>query len=58
MCRTSVVSEANEMITFVSCTAECLPGRTVSQCFCRWDRVLNPAIVKGTWTKEVKIKYS
>lgn len=32
--------------------AECLPGRTVSQCFCRWDRVLNPAIVKGTWTKE------
>ncbi|KAJ6326796.1 hypothetical protein OIU78_013808 [Salix suchowensis] len=32
--------------------AECLPGRTVSQCFCRWDRVLNPAIFKGTWTKE------
>ncbi|CAK7335479.1 unnamed protein product [Dovyalis caffra] len=43
---------AEELINFVSCTAECLPGRTVSQCFCRWDRVLNPAIVKGTWTKE------
>ncbi|XP_021669687.2 uncharacterized protein LOC110656980 [Hevea brasiliensis] len=32
--------------------AECLPQRTVSQCFTRWNRVLNPAIVKGTWTKE------
>ncbi|KAJ8766120.1 hypothetical protein K2173_021637 [Erythroxylum novogranatense] len=32
--------------------AECLPGRTISQCFCRWKRVLNPEIIKGTWTKE------
>ncbi|KDP25479.1 hypothetical protein JCGZ_20635 [Jatropha curcas] len=32
--------------------AECLPGRTVSQCFTRWNRVLNPAVVKGAWTKE------
>ncbi|CAN1184279.1 Transcription factor MYB3R-5 [Linum perenne] len=32
--------------------AECIPGRSVSQCFYRWNRVLNPAIYKGTWTKE------
>ncbi|WCJ26208.1 myb domain protein 3r-5 [Euphorbia peplus] len=32
--------------------AECLPRRTVSQCFTRWNRVLSPGLVKGTWTKE------
>ncbi|CAN0900022.1 Transcription factor MYB3R-5 [Linum grandiflorum] len=32
--------------------AECLQGRSVSQCFYRWNRVLNPAIYKGAWTKE------
>ncbi|CAI0476376.1 unnamed protein product [Linum tenue] len=32
--------------------AECLPGRSISQCFYRWHRVLNPSIFKGTWTKE------
>ncbi|XP_065858208.1 transcription factor MYB3R-5-like [Euphorbia lathyris] len=32
--------------------AECLPNRTISQCFTRWKRVVNPGIVKGTWTKE------
>ncbi|EEF51134.1 myb, putative [Ricinus communis] len=32
--------------------AESLPQKTTSQCFTRWKRVLNPAIVKGTWTKE------
>ncbi|KAL6344699.1 hypothetical protein AAG906_002605 [Vitis piasezkii] len=33
---------------------ECLKDRTVIQCQHRWQKVLNPEIVKGSWTKEVK----
>ncbi|KAK8690957.1 hypothetical protein V6N13_074481 [Hibiscus sabdariffa] len=32
--------------------AEFLPGRTDIQCFHRWQKVLNPQILKGPWTKE------
>ncbi|KAK8578705.1 hypothetical protein V6N12_069049 [Hibiscus sabdariffa] len=32
--------------------AEFLPGRTDIQCFHRWQKVLNPQIFKGPWTKE------
>ncbi|CAL9030014.1 unnamed protein product [Prunus brigantina] len=32
--------------------AACLPGRTDVQCLQRWQKVLNPEIVKGPWTKE------
>ncbi|WJZ85109.1 hypothetical protein VitviT2T_004666 [Vitis vinifera] len=31
---------------------ECLKDRTVIQCQHRWQKVLNPEIVKGSWTKE------
>ncbi|TKY70919.1 Myb-related protein 3R-1 [Spatholobus suberectus] len=29
-----------------------LPGRTDVQCLHRWQKVLNPDLVKGSWTKE------
>eukprot|EP01022_Parablepharisma_sp_SALTPOND_P026515 TRINITY_DN64309_c1_g1_i1.p1 TRINITY_DN64309_c1_g1~~TRINITY_DN64309_c1_g1_i1.p1 ORF type:complete len:634 (+),score=67.82 TRINITY_DN64309_c1_g1_i1:3460-5361(+) len=32
--------------------AEALPGRTDVQCLHRWQKVLNPELVKGPWTEE------
>ncbi|KAH7669458.1 Transcription factor Myb domain-containing protein [Dioscorea alata] len=32
--------------------AECIPGRTDVQCLHRYDKVLNPNLIKGSWTKE------
>ncbi|XP_038976184.1 transcription factor MYB3R-5-like [Phoenix dactylifera] len=32
--------------------SELFPGRTDLQCRSRWKRVLNPELIKGTWTKE------
>ncbi|KAG8374884.1 hypothetical protein BUALT_Bualt10G0041900 [Buddleja alternifolia] len=32
--------------------AECISGRTDVQCLHRWQKVLNPDLVKGPWTKE------
>ncbi|KAE8681315.1 Myb domain protein 3r-5, putative isoform 2 [Hibiscus syriacus] len=32
--------------------AEFLPGRTNIQCLHRWQKVLNPQILKGPWTKK------
>lgn len=32
--------------------AETVPGRTAIQCLHRWQKVLNPNLVKGPWTKE------
>lgn len=32
--------------------AEALPGRTDVQCLHRWQKVLNPCLVKGPWTQE------
>ncbi|XP_031277429.1 transcription factor MYB3R-4-like [Pistacia vera] len=32
--------------------AECVPDRTDVQCLHRWQKVLNPNLVKGSWTKE------
>ncbi|KAI4315384.1 hypothetical protein L6164_028199 [Bauhinia variegata] len=32
--------------------AASLPGRTDTQCLHRWQKVLNPELVKGSWTKE------
>ncbi|BBN08227.1 protein Mp3R-MYB4 [Marchantia polymorpha subsp. ruderalis] len=32
--------------------AKAVPNRTEIQCLQRWQKVLNPAIVKGYWTKE------
>ncbi|KAF5943291.1 hypothetical protein HYC85_020933 [Camellia sinensis] len=32
--------------------AECLSGRTDVQCLHRWQKVLNPELVKGPWTKD------
>ena len=32
--------------------AESLPGRTDVQCLHRWQKVLNPNLVKGPWTDE------
>ena len=32
--------------------AECLDGRTDVQCLHRWQKVLNPTLVKGPWSKE------
>ncbi|XP_057442834.1 transcription factor MYB3R-2-like isoform X2 [Lotus japonicus] len=32
--------------------AACVPGRTDVQCLHRWQKVLNPELIKGPWTKE------
>ncbi|PKA64733.1 Myb-related protein 3R-1 [Apostasia shenzhenica] len=32
--------------------AESFPGRTDVQCLHRWQKVLNPSLVKGPWSKE------
>ncbi|KAL1543502.1 transcription factor MYB3R-5-like [Salvia divinorum] len=32
--------------------AGCLPGRTDVQCLHRWQKVINPDLVKGPWSKE------
>jgi myb proto-oncogene protein len=32
--------------------AECLHGRTDVQCLHRWQKVLNPNLIKGPWTPE------
>jgi hypothetical protein len=32
--------------------AEALPGRTDVQCLHRWQKVLNPELIKGPWTEE------
>lgn len=34
--------------------AECFPDRTDVQCLHRWQKVLNPELVKGPWSKEVR----
>ena len=34
------------------CAAEYFPDRTDVQCLHRWQKVLNPDLVKGPWTKE------
>ena len=31
-----------------------LPGRDEHQCALRWRTMLDPALVKGSWTKEVR----
>ncbi|KNA04281.1 hypothetical protein SOVF_201100 [Spinacia oleracea] len=35
--------------------AEHFSGRTDVQCLHRWQKVLNPELVKGPWTKEVSL---
>ncbi|PON92007.1 GAMYB transcription factor [Trema orientale] len=32
--------------------AECISGRNDVQCLHRWQKVLNPDLIKGAWTKE------
>ena len=34
--------------------AESVPNRTDVQCLHRWQKVLNPELVKGPWKKEVR----
>lgn len=34
--------------------AEMVPGRTDTQCLHRWQKVLNPGVHKGPWSKEVR----
>lgn len=36
--------------------AEHVPQRTDVQCLHRWQKVLNPELVKGPWTKEVRAR--
>lgn len=35
--------------------AECFKDRTDVQCLHRWQKVLNPELVKGPWSKEVNL---
>jgi Myb-like DNA-binding domain len=36
--------------------SDCLDGRTDVQCLHRWQKVLRPGLVKGPWTKEVRLR--
>lgn len=40
---------------FLLWAAECVPDRTDVQCLHRWQKVLNPDLVKGPWKREVQI---
>lgn len=35
--------------------SEHVPGRSDVQCLHRWQKVLNPKLLKGPWTKEVRL---
>ena len=35
------------------CAAAGIPGRSDVQCQHRWQKVVNPEIIKGYWTDEV-----
>lgn len=35
--------------------AESFPDRSEVQCLHRWQKVLNPELVKGPWTQEVSL---
>ena len=37
--------------------AEHFDDRSEHQCLHRWEKVLNPELVKGAWTKEVCLLY-
>ena len=39
-----------------SLIADHFPDRTDSQCQQRWEKVVNPNLVKGPWTKEVRAR--
>lgn len=45
------LSEVGVKVDVVLCAA-LLQGRTDGQCQHRWQKVLNPELVKGPWTKE------
>jgi hypothetical protein len=40
---------------FLLTAAELLKDRSDVQCLHRWQKVLNPNLVKGPWTKEVSV---
>ena len=33
-----------------------MPGRSDVQCLHRWQKVLNPELVKGPWTQQVSFE--
>lgn len=41
------------LIEMVYCSAEFFKDRTDVQCLHRWQKVLNPELIKGPWSKEV-----
>ena len=47
----SVVSSL--VVSLSTYTAEFFPDRTEVQCLHRWQKVLNPELIKGPWTQEV-----
>lgn len=40
-------------VYFGFCSAEFFPDRTEVQCLHRWQKVLNPDLIKGPWMQEV-----
>ena len=43
----------NAYLSFLAPAAEYFPDRSEVQCLHRWQKVLNPDLVKGPWTPEV-----
>lgn len=49
----NLVEEHNENWEMI---AKNFPDRSDVQCQQRWLKVVNPALVKGPWTKEVRLR--
>lgn len=47
-----LVEEYNERFDII---AKHFPDRSDIQCQQRWQKVVNPELVKGPWTKEVRV---
>ncbi|KAL5988541.1 hypothetical protein ACLOJK_036306 [Asimina triloba] len=50
LCLSEVVYSLDCCVGFLA--AESFPGRSDVQCLHRWQKVLNPDLIKGPWTKE------
>ena len=47
--------ESNNSVEDWQTIAESFPNRSDIQCQHRWHKVLSPDLIKGPWTKEVKV---
>ena len=51
-----IVCHSDEVLTHWKQIADLVPDKSATQCLHRWQRVLNPTVVKGPWRKEVSLE--